>query len=289
MRHVSEKSGSARVGVVLLLGGFLACTWIGSSYAAELRPTTAEAFDRYVKLTEAQIASDDQHDQAFLWVERLPAARPAKIESELREGKVVIERLQTLDGGKPIACPGGMIHHWIGTVFIPGATLQQVLSFVQDYDHQAEYFRPDVMKSKILRHEDGNYLVNLRFYKKKVVTSVVDTDHEIHYSMIDATHARSWSRTTRVQQVDNAGKPDERLRPEGHDDGFLWKMNTYWGFEQKDGGTYVECRSVSLTRDIPTGLGWLIGPYVQSVPRESLTFTLANVRSGVLARASERQ
>jgi hypothetical protein len=74
----------------------------------------------------------------------------------------------------------------------------------------------------------------------------------------------------------------ERLEPSGHDRGFLWRMNTYWRFEQKDGGTYVECQSISLTRDIPAGLGWLIGPYVTSVPRESLTFTLATTRSAVL-------
>jgi hypothetical protein len=63
-------------------------------------------------------------------------------------------------------------------------------------------------------------------------------------------------------------------------------MNTYWRFEEKNGGTYVECRSISLTRDIPVGLGWLIGPYVTSVPRESLTFTLATTRSAVLRRAA---
>lgn len=279
---MAGKSGGGRQAAAALFSLGLAYACAGPSQGAELRAKTVEGFDRYAKLTEAQIASDEPQGRAFLWVERLPDKRSAQAESQLIQGEVVIERLQTLDGGKLISCPGGMIHNWIGTVFIPGAALQQVLSFVQDYDHQAEYFRPDVVKSRILRHEDGNYLICLRFYKKKVVTSVVDTDHEVHYAMIDAAHARSWSRTTRVQQVDNAGKPDERLRPEGHDDGFLWKMNTYWRFEQKDGGTYVECQSVSLTRDIPTGLGWLIGPYVQSVPRESLTFTLANVRSGVL-------
>ena len=55
-------------------------------------------------------------------------------------------------------------------------------------------------------------------------------------------------------------------------------MNTYWRFQQKDGGTYVECQSISLTRDIPAGLGWLIGSYVESIPRESLEFTLDATR-----------
>ena len=87
--------------------------------------------------------------------------------------------------------------------------------------------------------------------------------------------------------MENAGKPDERLEPEGNDRGFLWRMNTYWRFEQKDGGTYVESQSISLTRDIPAGLGFLIGPFVNSVPRESLTFTLATTRAAVLRRMAE--
>jgi hypothetical protein len=84
--------------------------------------------------------------------------------------------------------------------------------------------------------------------------------------------------------VDDAGKADEKLEPEGHDRGFLWRMNTYWRFEEKDGGVYVESQSISLTRDIPTGLGWMIGPYVNSVPRESLTFTLDRTRAAILQR-----
>jgi hypothetical protein len=252
--------------------------------AADLQQQTIDAFDRYVKLSQPQLDLNLDGHGDFLWFERLPTDRRSAAEAQLKEGKVFIERLQTEDAGKPIPCPGGMIHNWIGTVFIPGATLAQTLALVQDYDHQQEIYRPDVVRSKILKHEGSDYLVNLRFYKKKVVTSVEDTDHQVHYSVIDATHAWSRSYTTRIQQVDNAGKPDESLRPVGHDDGYLWRMNTYWRFEQKDGGTYVECQTISLTRDIPTGLGWLIGPYVNSVPRESLTFTLATTRQAVLSR-----
>jgi hypothetical protein len=181
-----------------------------------------------------------------------------------------------------------MIHHWIGTVFIPGATLAQTLALEEDYDHHREYFGPDVMRSKILRHDGNDFLIEMRLYKKKLITTVLDTEHEVHYTMVDTTHAWSRSRTTRIQEVDNAGEVDERLEPVGHDRGFLWRMNTYWRFEEKNGGTYVECQSISLTRDIPIGLGWLIEPYVTSVPRESLTFTLATTRSAVLRRIGAR-
>ncbi len=255
--------------------------------AEDLQPKTVEAFDHYVQLTEAQIDSGSARHEPYLWVERLSEGRRAAAEAQLHEGQVVIERLNTLDPndpGKLIIVPDGMIHHWIGTVFIPGATLAQTLALEEDYDHHQDYFRPDVMRSRILRHEGNDFTVELRLYKKKVITTVLDTEHELHYALMDSTHASSFSRATRIQEVANAGEKNERLEPAGHDRGFLWRMNTYWTFEQKDGGTYVECQSISLTRDIPEGLGWLIGPYVTSVPRESLTFTLATTRSAVLQR-----
>ena len=263
--------------------------------AADLEPKTVEAFNHYVQLTEAQTDSELARREPYLWVEGLPDDRRAAAEAQLRAGDVVIERLETADPeagnrgrsgdpAKPILIPGGMIHHWIGTVFIPGATLAETLALEEDYDHHQEYFRPDVVRSKILRHDGNDYAIDLRLYKKKVITTILDTEHEVHYAPVDATHAWSRSRTTRIQEVDDAGQPGEHLEPAGHDRGFLWRMNTYWRFEEKNGGTYVECQSISLTRDIPTGLGWLIGPYVNSVPRESLTFTLATTRAAVLRR-----
>jgi hypothetical protein len=269
------------------------CALAGPANAADLHARTVEAFDDYVKLTEAQINSELARREPFLWVEGLPQGRRAAAEAQLRAGEVVIERLDTLhsdpsaaaaDKQKPISVPSGMIHHWIGTVFIPGATLAQTLALEKDYDHHQNYFQPDVMRSKILRHDGNDFLIELRLHKKKVITTVLDTEHEVHYTLVDATHAWSRSRTTRIQEVDNAGDRDERLEPEGHDRGFLWRMDTYWRFEEKDGGTYVESQSISLTREIPAGLGWLIGSYVNSVPRESLTFTLATTRAAVLQR-----
>ena len=268
------------------------CLFAAPANAADLQQKTVEAFDHYVQLTEAQINSELARREPFLWVEGLPQDRRAAAEARLRAGEVVIERLDMLDpgrasaagDGKPVSVPGGMIHHWIGTVFIPGATLAQTLALEEDYDHHQIYFRPDVVRSKIERHDGNDFLVELRFYKKKVITTVLDTEHEVHYTLVDATHAWSRSRTTRIQEVDDAGERDERLEPEGHDRGFLWRMNTYWRFEEKDGGTYVESQSISLTRDIPTGLGWLVGAYVNSVPRESLAFTLATTRTAVLQR-----
>ena len=270
---------------------FELCAWLVFALpvrAADLQPATLEAFNHYVRLAEAEADSMHHSGAPFLWIDRLPPARRDAAHSDLRAGKIVIECLETLDNGRPIHVPDGMIHHWIGTVFIPGATLAETLALEKDYDRHQDFFQPDVVKSKVLERDGDDFEVLLRFYKKKVVTAVTETEHAVHYQSVDASRAWSQSHTTRIQEVENAGKANERLLPEGHDRGFLWRMNTYWRFEEKDRGTYVESQSISLTRDIPTGLGWLIGSYVTSVPRESLSFTLTATRAAVLARGKTK-
>jgi hypothetical protein len=258
------------------------------SSAADLKPQTITAFDHYVALSEARMnsslggAQDDP--QPFLWVDRLPASQRSADLAQLHAGQVVIERLATFDNGKPIPVPGGMIHHWIGTVFIPGATLAQTLSLLEDYDHHADYFRPQVIASKTLSRQGNDFHIYLRLYEKKILVCVLDSQHDVHYEILDQEHAWSRSRSTEIRQVADWKNSEEHDLPAGQDDGFLWRMNTYWRFEQRDGGTYVECQSISLTRDIPIGLGWLIGPFVESIPRESLEFTLGSTRRALLSR-----
>jgi hypothetical protein len=281
----SGSLGSRAFSVALALVIAVAPPIVVAAPASNILPSdTSAAFDRYAQLTQAQFQAQLSPGSQFLWVDGLPAAQRDAAYADLRSGKVVIEREQTLDNGKPIPIPGGMIHHWIATVFIPGATLAQTLSLERDYNDHHIYFQPDVVRSRILRYDGDDFVVELRFKEKKIVTVVLDTQHDIHYQSIDSTHAASWSRTTRVQQVEDAGTPNERLDPPGQDDGFLWRMNTYWKFEQKDGGTYVESQSISLTRNVPLGLGWVVGSFVESIPRESLNFTLSATRAAVLSR-----
>jgi hypothetical protein len=163
----------------------------------DLQAPSTQAFDHYVALTEARIDAELARREPYLWIESLPQDRRAAAESHLRKGEVVIERLETPGQGKPIPIPGALVHYWIGTVFIPGATLAQTLALEEDYNHHQEYFRPDVMRSKILRHQGDDFLIEMRFFKKNVISTVLDTKHEVHYSLLDSTHAWSRSHTTR--------------------------------------------------------------------------------------------
>ena len=67
--------------------------------------------------------------------------------------------------------------------------------------------------------------------------------------------------------------------------GFLWRLYSYWKFQERDSGVYIECRAISLTRDVPLGLGWIIEPIIQKLPQESLIKTLEATRQALNAEA----
>jgi hypothetical protein len=278
--------GNSQLHVRRALAAFLVALLVlaAPANAADLQARTAQNYERYVALTQAQFDVELAQGNPYLWVERLPEPRRALAETQLRNGEVVIEHLETLDNGKPIPLPGAMVHHWIATIFVPGATLAQTLAFMQDYDHNVNYFQPEIVSSRILQQEGDDYFVQQRFYKKKIITTVMETDQQVHYHVVDSTHAWSRSRDTRIQQVDNWGRPDERLEPEGHDKGFVWKLNALWRFEEKNGGTYLECMSISLSRDLPIGLGWVVGSLVSNLSKETLAFTLTTSRTEIVQK-----
>jgi len=268
--------------VILLLGAPSLQT--PDVMAVDLKPETLEAFNRYVQATEARIDKELARPGAFLYIEGLPDPQRAQTLASIHSSEIFMRRLETRDAsGSVIEAPNGLIHHWIGAVFIPGANLQQVLTLVQDYDHHQNVYQPEVVRSRLIQHEGNNYKIYYRLRKKKVITITLNTNHDVQYFPIDSTHCRSSSVATRIAEVANADQRDEHEKPIGHDGGFLWRINSYWRFEEKDKGAYVEVESISLTRDIPTGLGWLIKPFVTSIPRESLLMTLGSTRSAVEA------
>src|SRR5262245_17014468 len=256
----------------LSIAGMLACLVV-SVYAADLQPRTVAAFDRYVRATEAQMSPEP-----FLRIDALPEAERSRKMTDLRRGELYVERLQTREAGKNIDVPGGLIHHWLGAVFVAGAKLDQAVSLMQDYDRHAEIFRPAIARSKLVSRDGDVFKVDLRFSMKKVITVVVNTENEARFTRLGPDRVQSRIYSLRVAEVEDPGTPQEKENPVGHDGGYLWRLYTYWRFLERDGGTYVQCEAISLTRGIPMGFGWLIGPFVTSIPRESLAFTLETAR-----------
>jgi hypothetical protein len=283
--HLAGVADIGRAGA-FLLGALLFAPGLVASKAAapaapNLKPDTVTAFNEYVKLTDARNSAELQRGTNLLWIDGLPEGERAQAYEALKRGEVKVHKLETLDNGEKIRCPGGMIHHWVGAAFVPGAKLQDVLGVLQDYDHHAQYYAPDVERSKIESHDGDHFLVFLRFRRHKVITVVLNTQHDVRYFRDSEIREHSRSSAVRIAEVENAAKSDERDKPPGADGGFLWRMETWWSMEERDGGVYVQSEVASLTRDIPAGLGWLIGPFVTSIPRETLTFTLVATRRAV--------
>ena len=163
----------------LLTAAAIAVGLLGTTSAesADLQPRTIAAFDRYVKAAETETAAGVE----FLRLDGLPAALRRARQDELRAGMLHIERLTTLDGGSEIPVPDGLMHHWVGTVFAPGASVEQALSILQDYDKHAEIYRPAVVQSRLLSRNGDRFRMFLRFSMTKVITVVVNTEHDAQF------------------------------------------------------------------------------------------------------------
>lgn len=248
-----------------VLAAFIVVILDLSSAAVRLTPKTVAAFDRSAAVAEDQMAGELNQGK-FLRLDSLTAHDRDAIILRLKKGEVITERLEILDRGQRIAAPGGLIHVWVGTVFVPGATLARTLAFLQDYDHSHDFYAPEIQRSRLVRRDGNQFHVFFRLQETKVATITLNTEYDVKYTQLDADHAFSTSRSTRITEVQNPGRPDETDKPEGDDGGFLWRLNSYWRFRQGDGGVYVQLEAISLTRDIPIGLGWLIKPFITSIP-----------------------
>jgi hypothetical protein len=279
-----RRSARAKRMTGILAALALAAGWAAGATdanAADLQATTVAAFERYVRLTEARMDRELGGGMPFLWVDGLPEPQAREAHARLRRGETIVSRLDTRDGGRQIDVPEGMCHHWVGTMFVAGVRRDQVVRLMQDYDKYQDIYRPAVRRSRTLSHTNDRFTAYLQLYMKKVISVVLNTEYDVRYIPAGARRMQVRSYTTRVAEVEDPGTPNEREKPVGHDTGFLWRLNNYCAIDERDGGTYVQCESVSLSRDIPTGLGWLIGPFVTSIPRESLAFTLGAMQTTI--------
>ncbi len=277
-----------RTAAIAILAGMAAT--LAAQTASAQKPDTTAAFDAYISKAETQIHQEQASPESFLGFQP-GAASATEIAARLRHGEVLIDNRAsaTEPSGGPIEVTGGLIHRWRGIAFIPNATINDLFTVLQDYDHSARYYAPEVITSRVISRNGGDFKVAIRLRQHKIITVVLDTEYEIHYGQLDAAHQYSVSRSTRIAEIASPGEPGERPLPGGHDHGFLWRLNTYWRFVQAPDGVFLQCEAISLTRDVPTGLNWLIGTYIKNIPRESLQFTLTATRNAVLANKNLNQ
>jgi hypothetical protein len=244
----------------------------------ELKPDTLAAFAQHIREAEAAMEQTLHGDRSFLWSDS-----SAERTEQVHKGLTIA---QLWSDQRPIKVPDGLIHDWIGATRIPGTTIKKTLALIQDYDNEKNIYKPQVIDSKLIRRKGDDFQIYLRLVKKKIITVILDTYHDVHYSCVDPTRWCCRSYTTRIAEVEDAGKPTETIGAPDTGYGFMWRLNSYWRFQERDGCVFVECRAISLSRDVPRGLGWIIEPIIEKLPKESLVATLEATRRGLSAGES---
>ena len=260
---------SVTLGAVLLI-------FTNTALAIELRAETVDSFNKFIASVETRLEPRFS-GRTFLWSDELPGVR-----QQLLNGTVIAQPMQ---GNGVVSLKGGLVQDWRGAVFISHASLRDVLSVAQDYDHHSDFYKPDIENAKIESRQGDEFLVYMRIMKTKFMLSdVLNMEQFIQFIRLDSQRVYSRAYSKRINEVAAPGRSGERELPSGQDRGLLWRLYGYWFYEERDDGVYITCESITLTRDIPFGLSALLGPVIHDLPGESLRKSLEQTRRAVVSR-----
>jgi len=239
---------------------FPAKAWAGSY---QLKPETLEAWQQHLAAANANMQVR-AHGQ-FLWVDESENRL-----TRVRAGEVLVSPMEHT----PRAVPAGLVHHWIGAEFIPGARVDDVIAVIRNYNRYSEFYKPSVIEAKALSQktaEDRFYVI--MFNKAMFMNHALDSEYQSHFVRVDDSKWYSVSTNTRVQEVAAEGR-----MPDGEGSGYIWRLCTISRYEERDHGVYVETEAFALSRPIPAALHWVVDPVVRKVSRSSLSTSLEQTR-----------
>jgi hypothetical protein len=259
-------SGLAAVALTLLLAR--------DASPATVTAGTLEAWNEHVAQSKAELKQEVCNPDHFLWIDR----QAAGIE-RVRAGEVLAQHAQR---GAFVPVPSGIIHHWIGTVFIQNARAADTLAALQDYDSYSQIYDPAVIDSKLLSRGPGEFTYRLKFVQKGFgVKTGLLAQFRSRYVQLDSSSGYSVTEATQLSELENAGTPDERSLPFNEAHGYVEKAFTIVRYRESEGGVYVEVETLTLSRDIPSAVRWMVSPLVQKFSRQVMTATLDSLRNRV--------
>ena len=243
-------------------------------HAARLEPTTSKAWAEYVEAANMRMEQRLNPGNSFLWVDEAPARL-----QKVRSGEIVVSPVGLQS---PMRVRSGLIHDWIGAVFIPHVSINDVLKVARDYARYKELYRPAVIDSKVIATGEVNDRFSMLLLAKSAfLKTAVDADYEASYVRVDNQRVYRVSRTTRVQEIENYGTPSQHMLNPGEGMGLIWRIATITRYVERDGGVYIEFEVMALSRDIPSSFRWLIEPLVTRASRRSLWVSLRQTRNAM--------
>jgi len=255
----------------------VAVTLAGSAVAlaaVRLQPAAAAAWDVYVRATETRIARELKSPAGFLALDFQSDA--ASTRRALAAGDIIVQPMDAprVDG-RPVDTPSARVEHWRGAVLIAGVTTARLVDELEHGPPPSD----DILKSAVLERGPDWMVVSLRLQRKTVISVVYDTEHVVTFARESASRATSTSTAIRIAEVAAVDTPQEHQLGAGEDRGFLWRLNAYWRYQDVPGGVIAECESISLSRDIPALVRFVVSPLVERTARESMTKTLVAMRT----------
>ena len=158
----------------------------------------------------------------------------------------------------PRKVPQGLIHHWVGVIFIPNVSLDQVMRVLNSYDRYGDFYKSLIRKTTVIERAGDSVKLNVLAVQKTFsVTAAVDTE------------------------IANYGQPSEHAFPEARRPGYVWRALIVQRLEQRDGGVYLELETISLSRGMPVEVRWLIKPLTDELPRKMMSDILDETRAAV--------
>lgn len=239
-----------------------------------LQPQTARAFDEYARSVEQQLEARWSGKQPFLSLDEFSDER-----SNVLKGAVYI---RPGNPDNPISVPHGLIHDWIGTIFIPNVTAHKVIEVLQDFNDHSKIYA-DIVRSRLIGQNGGEVSGEWRLRRTSpFLTLVLDVPEHEFYTQLSPGKWICRAYAKDISEIEDPEEKDERKLPPGKGQGFLWRLYGYWSLQETDGGVLTECRTLSLTRDVPAAVAWIAKPFLQNVPRESLAATLKSTRAAAI-------
>jgi hypothetical protein len=128
------------------------------SKASELKRETLNAWDDYLRTTNLRMHRKLGTGHPFLCIDE-ESGRSQRI----RQGEILIS--PTREAG-PQKVHDGLIHDWIGAIFIPCVKINDVFAVAHDYYRYKEFYKPTVIESKLLGQTGEEYQFSMLGLKR---------------------------------------------------------------------------------------------------------------------------
>ncbi len=201
--------------------------------------------------------------------EFLRLAGDSALQGRLRGGEVVAVPARSLTTLPDTTAAGSEIQHWIGAAFVSGVTLSQAIPVLADYSNRRKYMAPEIAASRELERRENDFFVYLQMSEKSIISGTFDTYLRIRYRREGPGRLSIDSRSEEIRDVTGA---------DPHDRGLLWALNHRWRIQEADGGLYLECEALALSRRPPAVIDFLASRFIAQAARKALVGTLEATR-----------